>query len=229
MPRAPTVLIVEDDVAIRDGLCDLLAYHGMQPTPVATGPEGLAHATTGNFDVVILDVMLPGASGIEICAALRDAHPGQAILMLTAKGREEDVLEGFRAGCDDYVAKPFSVAQLTARVKALVRRATAARPGDFEINGLVIDPSALTARADGCSIDLSLRDVEILALLHAQGDRVVSRETLLTEVWGFQRVNATETRCVDMHLVKLRRKLAELCGPTPVIETVRGAGYRLAR
>lgn len=228
MSRAPTVLIVEDDDAIRAGLCDLLAYHGMAPTPVASGPEGLSRARTGRFDVVILDVMLPGQSGIEVCAALREERPGQAILMLTAKGREEDVLEGFRAGCDDYVAKPFSMAQLTARVKALVRRAVRARPGDFELPGALVRPATLSAEARGRSVALSLRDVEILALLHTAGDRVVSRQELLTDVWGYQLVDATETRCVDMHLVKLRRKLASLGGP-PMIETVRGAGYRLAR
>ena len=226
MSRRPTVLVVEDEVAIREGLCDLLAYHGMQPTPAATGPEGLRQAQTGHYDLVILDVMLPGMDGIAVCTELRAARPSQAILVLTARGREEDVLEGFRAGCDDYVAKPFSIAQLTARVKALLRRAGAAA-NDFTIGDIVVRPERLVAEGAGRSVELTVRDVEVLARLHAEGDRVVSRAQLLTDVWGYQRVDAIETRCVDMHMVKLRRKLAEV-GGEPVIETVRGAGYRLA-
>lgn len=118
----PRILIVEDEVLIRRGLCDLLAYHGVKPVGVGEGTDGLARALAETWDVVVLDVMLPGVHGLSICERLRVARSGQAVLMLTARGREQDVLDGFSAGCDDYVAKPFSVVQPIARVKALLRR-----------------------------------------------------------------------------------------------------------
>jgi len=223
----PTILVVEDEAPIREGLCDLLAYHGLAPTPVATGTEGLEQALGGTFDLVLLDIMLPGVDGFTICREVREAWPGQAILMLTAKGREEDILEGFRAGCDDYVPKPFSIAQLLARVQALLRRASGSRDRVFTAGPLVVDEDNLEARAGGREISLTPRDVGVLSYLYAERHRVVRREDLLKEVWSYQRVDGVETRCVDMHMVKLRRKLARLLGDVEVIQTVRGAGYRL--
>jgi len=223
----PTILVVEDEAPIRDGLCDLLAYHGFVPTPVATGTEGLARALEGTFDLLLLDVMLPGVDGFTICRKVREAWPGQAILMLTAKGREEDILEGFRAGCDDYVPKPFSIAQLLARVRALIRRSSGSRARVFSAGPLLVDADNLEARVGDREISLTPRDVGVLGYLHAERHRVVPREDLLKEVWEYQRVDGVETRCVDMHMVKLRRKLALLLGEVEVIQTVRGAGYRL--
>jgi DNA-binding response OmpR family regulator len=138
------------------------------------------------------------------------------------------VLEGFAAGADDYVTKPFSVAQLSARVKALLRRVGVRPTARFEAAGLEVDGDGLRACRGQDSVDLTVRDVELLAYLASAGDRVVSRPELLRRVWGFERVESVETRCVDMHVAKLRRKLAEL-GERPVIETVRGAGYRLVQ
>jgi two-component system response regulator RegX3 len=222
----PTILVVEDEAPIRDGLCDLLAYHGFAPTPVATGTEGLKEALEGTYDLLLLDVMLPGVDGFEICRTVREAWPGQAILMLTAKGREEDILEGFRAGCDDYVPKPFSIAQLLARVRALLRRASDSRGQVFTTGPLAVDMDNLEACVGERKISLTPRDVGVLSYLYAERHRVVRREDLLREVWEYQRVDAVETRCVDMHMVKLRRKLARLLGEAEVIQTVRGAGYR---
>lgn len=227
MRDKPAVLVVEDEVAIREGLCDLLAYHGLAPTAVGTGTEGLAQALTGAYDLVLLDIMLPGVDGITICERVRAARPSQAILMLTAKGREQDVLDGFRAGCDDYVAKPFSIAQLVARVKALLRRAASSPDRSFSLGELTIDTDGLTASLGPHSVGLSPRDVAVLAYLHGERHRVVPREDLLREVWEYELLDAVETRCVDMHMVKLRRKLGELVGEATIIETVRGAGYRL--
>ena len=115
----PSVLVVEDEEAIRVGICDVLAFHGIQPLGVDDGDVGLAEALTGKHDLLVLDVMLPGTDGFTICRTVREKLPSQAILMLTAKGAESDILEGFRCGADDYVPKPFSVAQLVARVQAL--------------------------------------------------------------------------------------------------------------
>ena len=136
------------------------------------------------------------------------------------------MLEGFGTGADDYVTKPFSVAQLTARVRALLRRAGVRPVSRFEAGPVEVDGDRLEARIGGSRVDLTVRDVELLAYLASAGARVVGRPELLRAVWGFERVEGVETRCVDMHVAKLRRKLGGLGGAT-VIETVRGAGYRL--
>jgi len=220
------ILVVEDEEPIRRGICDLLAYHGHAPTGVDNGSDGLQAALEGDYDLLLLDVMLPGVDGFTICERARASRPAQGIVMLTARGREEDVLEGFRRGCDDYIPKPFSVAQLMARVEALLRRSRASRPRSLRLGPVEVDVDNLRARAGDVSVDLSARDIEVLSHL-IEADRIVSREELLKVVWGYQRVETVETRCVDMHMVKLRRKLARLLPDATVIETVRGAGYRL--
>ena len=226
MDPRPAILVVEDERAIRAGLCDVLAFRGYAPTGVETGDEGLREALSGRYALILLDVMLPGVDGFTICQEVRARRPGQAILMLTARGSESDVLDGFRAGCDDYVSKPFSLAQLLARVDALLRRSHAAPPLTLRLGALTVEGDALRARAGEATADLSRRDVEVLAFLAQAGERVVSREELLRQVWGYARVDAVETRAVDMHIVKLRKKLGPL-GAEEIIETVRGAGYRL--
>ncbi len=223
----PRILVIEDEDAIRAGICDLLAYHGLEPVGAATGDAGLASAFAGGWDLLMVDVMLPGVDGFSICRQVRERDPGQAILMLTAKGREEDVLEGFAAGCDDYITKPFSVAQLVARVKALLRRQGTKVERNVTSAGVTLQPDALRAHADDQTVALSTRDVEVIAYLARQRPGVVSRTDLLREVWGYKRVERVETRAVDMHIVKLRRKLSRIT-QADVIETVRGAGYRLA-
>ncbi len=232
------ILVVEDEPAIRTGICDLLAYHGHRPIGVGDGVRGLELALASDHALVILDVMLPGLDGFEICTRLRSAKPGQAILMLTARGREQDVLRGFECGCDDYLAKPFSIAILRVRVEALLRRIPS-QPGvspepassgtrTLALGKLALDLDNLRAVVGERQIDLTSRDLEVLVYLADQRHRVVSRLDLLREVWGFERAEKLETRCVDMHVVKLRRRLAELLpeAESP-IETVRGVGYRL--
>jgi two-component system response regulator RegX3 len=151
--------------------------------------------------------------------------------MLTARGAEEDVLQGFRSGADDYVVKPFSVAELTARVDALLRRSGAldapkAQEESFAFGAWQVDTSSLCARHETAerTVDLTGRDVEILALLTRERGRIVSRRAMLAEVWGYPNPERVETRSVDMHIAKLRKKLGD--GATELIETVRGAGYR---
>lgn len=225
MSAKPRILVVEDEESIRVGICDVLAFKGFDPTGVEDGIAGLREALTGDYDLCVLDVMLPGMDGFTICRRTREAVPRQAILMLTAKGDEASVLEGFTAGADDYVSKPFSLAQLMARIQALVRRAQANRGSAFQAGRVAIDPGRLTASHNGSSVDLSPRDVEVLTVLVREEGRVVSRTDLLKEVWGYQRPDAIETRCVDMHIAKLRKKLKPVDGG--LIETVRGAGYRV--
>lgn len=237
MGEGRAILVVEDEAPIRTGICDLLAYHGHRPTGIGDGERGLAEALAGRYALVILDVMLPGRDGFSICEALRAARPGQAILMLTARGREQDVLRGFEAGCDDYVAKPFSLSVLNARIDALLRRVApepeaGAPPSKvartLKIGALELDLDNLRARVGSRDIELSSRDLEVLEYLARERHRVVPRLDLLREVWGYERAEKLETRCVDMHVVKLRRRLAELLPESESpIETVRGVGYRL--
>ncbi len=221
----PAILVVEDEEAIRRGLCDVLAYNGYEPHGVGSGEEGLREALEGSYVLLILDVMLPGLSGFDVCAAVREQRPAQSILMLTARGSEDDVVRGFERGADDYVTKPFSVSELLARVKALLRRSGAlGANGDerFPFGPWEVDAAALRAQRDGQSVDLSPRELAILALFAREEGRIVSRRTLLQEVWGFANAERIETRTVDMQIGKLRRKID---GAT-LIETVRGAGYR---
>lgn len=254
MGEGRAILVIEDEAPIRTGICDLLAYHGHRPTGIGDGERGLAEALAGRYALVILDVMLPGRDGFSICTALRAARPGLAILMLTARGREQDVLRGFEAGCDDYVPKPFSLSVLSARIEALLRRVPAAagpEPTDSQAGGsetagpepagpaskpartlgigpLELDLDNLRARVGDRYIELTSRDLEVLEYLARERHRIVPRLDLLREVWGYERAEKLETRCVDMHVVKLRRRLAELLpeADSP-IETVRGVGYRL--
>jgi len=220
------ILVVEDEPAIRSGVCDVLAYHGHVPDGVESGEEGLRRALEREYALVVLDVMLPGTSGLDVCRALRAERPAQAILMLTARGAEEDILAGFRCGADDYVTKPFSVAELVARVEALLRRSGALASADappFVFGPWHVDPVARTAVRDGAAVILSAREVQLLALFARERGRIVSRRRLLVEVWGFRRVDGIQTRTVDVHIAKLRRKIG---GDHAPIETVRGEGYR---
>ncbi len=222
------ILVVEDDTAILNGLLDLFIFHGYDAEGAEDGEHGLERAIEGSFDLVLLDVMLPGMDGFSICEALRKRRPSQAVLMLTAKGSEEDVVRGLRTGADDYVTKPFSIGELLARVEALLRRV--GKSGGQErlaLGGLVFDGSALTAFNGESSVDLTRREMDIVLHLHAKAPGIVSRQELLAEVWGYGDADI-ETRTVDSHVVKLRRKLEQIAGNRQFILTVRGEGYRLA-
>ena len=230
MSTKARILVVEDEEAIRGGLCDVLVYHGWDPVAVESGEEGLARGLAERFDLVILDLMLPGLSGLDVCRRLRDQVPALPILMLTAKGSEDDVVKGLRCGADDYVTKPFSIRELVARVEALLRRGGAAAPEErFDFGPWDVDAAGLRASAGERAIQLTQREVELLRLFGRQAGRVVSRRTLLQQVWGLINVDEIETRTVDVHIAKLRKKIdgAGTAGTGgSMIETVRGAGYR---
>ena len=223
-----SILVVEDEESIRGGLCDVLTYHGWSPTAVESGEEGLDQGLRQRFDLVILDLMLPGLSGLDVCRRLRDQLPSLPILMLTAKGSEDDVVHGLRCGADDYVTKPFSIRELVARVEALLRRSGGLREGSFVFGPWEVDAVGLSAsdatHAGRPEIQLTVREVELLRLFGQQSGRVVSRRTLLQQVWGLANVDEIETRTVDVHIAKLRKKIDGADGS--LIETVRGAGYR---
>jgi DNA-binding response OmpR family regulator len=221
------ILVIEDESAIRAGVCDALELHGHAADGVDSGEEGLRRALAAPFALVLLDVMLPGMSGFEVCRALRAERPEQAIVLLTARGAEADVLEGFRCGADDYVTKPFSVAELMARVAALLRRSGATAQtveAPFAFGAWRVDPEGRRAVCDAAVVALSARELALLALFARERGRIVSRRRLLAEVWGMRHVEAIHTRTVDVHIAKLRKKIE--AGRRAAIETVRGEGYR---
>lgn len=229
--RKAHILIVEDEPAIRSGLVDVLVFHGYEVTAVEDGSAGLEQALAGRFDLMLLDIMLPGMNGFDVCNAVREADKELPIIMLTAKVSDEDIVHGLRLGADDYVAKPFSVEQLMLRIGAVLRR-TRPEPVSTIVlaaggEDTVIDTANLAAHRGDQEITFTRREMEILEYLHAHADRAISRNELLTEVWGYAPEADIETRTVDIHMAKLRRKL-EPDPKTPVhLTTVRGAGYRL--
>jgi DNA-binding response OmpR family regulator len=230
MDTKPKILVVEDEAAIRDGLCDVLVYHGYVVDAVADGHTGLEKALTGQYALILLDVMLPGRDGFSICDEIRNLDRDQPIIMLTAKTSDEDIVNGLSLGADDYVAKPFSIAELILRVKAVLRRSRVAGElaAQIKLEGdIEIDTRNLSGRRGTETLTFTRREMEILQYLHSNGDRPVSRAELLTRVWGYDRTADIETRTVDIHIAKLRRKVeADAKEPRNLI-TVRGAGYRL--
>jgi len=226
-----SILVIEDEEAILRGLCDVLAFRGYAPEGAVRGDLGLEMALEPGIDpaLVVLDVMLPGMDGFEVCEKLRTARPELPILMLTARGSEEDILRGFRCGADDYITKPFSVAELVARVAALLRRAgqssmEAEVVSPFSFGDWTIVPGERTASKGADSIELTARDLELLDVFAREKGRILSRRLLLSEVWGFPDPDRVETRSVDMHIAKLRKKLG--APEDALIETIRGEGYR---
>ena len=226
----PRILVVEDEAAIRDGLTDVLVYHGYAVDAVGDGRDGLKRALSGQYDLLLLDVMLPGRDGFSICDEVRKVDRDQPIIMLTAKTSDEDIVNGLSLGADDYIAKPFSIAQLVLRVKAVLRRsrALAEAASAIKLAGDVeIDVQNLSGRRGKESLTFTRREMEILEYLQRNTQRPVSRDELLTRVWGYDRSAEIETRTVDIHVAKLRRKI-ELDAKEPrSLITVRGAGYRL--
>jgi len=223
---APRILVVEDEPSIRQGLCDVLTFRGYRVAASSNGREALDMALREPFHLVVLDVMLPELDGFAICAALRDAGRDVPIVMLTAKGSEDDVLRGFEAGADDYVTKPFSVRELIARVQVMLKRSRRLEAASFHIGPFEVHPGRGVARTDDGEVELSAREIQILRLLAEEPGRIVSRRALLREVWGMNNVEHVETRTVDMHIAKLRKKLG--ASGSRFLSTVRGQGYRWA-
>ena len=224
------LLIIEDEAAIRTGLEDVFVFHGYAVESAAEGPEGLNKSLSGNFDLILLDLMLPGMDGFEICNRVRAEDPDQPIIMLTAKNSDEDIIQGLTLGADDYVAKPFSVAQLVLRVQAVLRRSRIGVEMDNHLrlgDEVELDIRNLSGRRGKETLSFTLREMEILQYLGANRERPVSREELLTKVWGYARHLDLETRTVDIHIAKLRRKIESDPSEPRHLVTVRGAGYRL--
>jgi len=222
----PRILVVDDETPILDLVRGYLEREGFLVETAADGPAGLAAVRATSPDVVVLDVMLPGLDGIEVCRQLRtfsDAY----VLMLTARGEEIDRIMGLTVGADDYLVKPFSPRELVARVKALLRRprsgATAA--GGSAPAGLDLDEARRTVRVDGVPVELTALEFDLLALLARDPGVVVRRQTALDQLWGTD--FSADDHLVDVHVANLRRKLGDDPAHPRFIETVRGVGYRL--
>jgi DNA-binding response OmpR family regulator len=232
------ILIVEDEQHIADGLCFNLEAEGHQPAVARDGETALKWILDEQrvFDVVVLDVMLPGKDGFVVASELRRGGRFVPILMLTARGRAEDVLRGFESGADDYLPKPFELAILIARLNGLLRRrrwnekppypdANGTRPPEtFAFAGRTLDFSAMTVRAGGKSYQLTLMECELLRYLVKNAGQPVSRRAILENVWGLD--ESTDTRAIDNFIVRLRRYIEDRPASPRFLQTIRGVGYK---
>ena len=230
MSSKANILIIEDEEAIRAGLVDVLIYHGFTTDSAADGNTGLEKALTGKFDLILLDVMLPGMDGFAVCEHIRKEDREQPIIMLTAKTSDEDIIQGLQLGADDYVAKPFSIAQLILRIQAVLRRSGITQETAHIIelsNDIKIDTRNLSTIKNNEDIHFTRREMDILLYLFNHADRPVPRDELLNKLWGYAKNLDLETRTVDIHIAKLRRKIEQDPAKPCYLITVRGAGYRL--
>ena len=221
------ILVVEDDSAIRRGIVDALQFAGYETLQAANGNDGLEQSLRATFDLLLLDLILPGHGGFEILKATRAARPTLPVILLTARGEEADRVQGLRLGADDYVVKPFSVRELLARVEAVLRRSPE-RPSQVRripVHGGVADLERCEIRYEnGQRCELSEREVELLRYLAGNAGRAISRDEILLRVWRLN-PKRMETRTIDMHIANLREKLRDNPDEPKVILTVRGKGY----
>lgn len=219
------ILLVEDEEAISQPLARALEREGHRVDVVADGLIAAARGATGSHDVIILDLTLPSVDGLDVCRRVRRVRPSVPILMLTARSEEIDAVIGLDAGADDYQAKPFRLAELTARVRALVRRA---QPEIVEgAGGVRIDQSARRAWVGARELTLTMKEFDLLSLLVANAGQVVTRERAMAEVWDTEWVGTTKT--LDVHVGLLRRKLGDDARRPKLLTTVRGVGLRFEK
>jgi DNA-binding response OmpR family regulator len=220
----PRILIVEDELSIATLLGDDLALEGYQTEIVGDGEAAIAAAASGRFDLAILDVMLPGKDGFEVCRQLRASGQRMPIIMLTAKTQESDKVMGLEIGADDYVTKPFSPRELRARVKAVLRRASGETPETYRFGEVEVDFGRRELRSGGLTVEVTTIEFKLLSAFIRHRGLVLSREQLLDQVWGHG-VYVTD-RAVDTHIVNLRRKVEPDPAVPRYVVSVRGAGYR---
>ncbi len=226
--QQPRVLVVEDETAITEAISYALSIEGFTVSSASTGREGVDAARRLNPSVVILDVMLPQMSGLDVCRQIR-AESDVPIIMLTARGSEADKVAGLELGADDYITKPFSIRELVARVRAQVRRSarTGALSGTTEVlrgGGIELDVDSHEVRVGGVPIEIRPKEFDLLESLMRRSGRLASRETLIDEVWGLDHFGATKT--LDVHIKRLREKVEPDPRSPRHIVTVRGLGYK---
>ena len=219
------ILVVEDELPIADFVCRGLEAEGYAVDHATDGVEGERLAVAGDVDLVILDLMLPGRDGISVLQGIRRTKPGLPVILLTARDAVGDKVQGLDSGANDYVTKPFSFDELTARVRAQLRGPVQGESTVLEAAGVRLDLLSRQVRRDGDSVDLTAREFELLAYLMRHPNQVLSREQILNAVWGYDFDPGTNV--VEVYVGYLRRKLAQPDSPAP-IETVRSVGYRFA-
>jgi two-component system, OmpR family, response regulator MtrA len=223
MPQRGRVLVVDDDAALSEMLGIVLRGEGFEPVFCADGAQALAAFRDSKPDLVLLDIMLPGRDGIDVCRAIR-AESGTPIVMLTAKSDTVDVVVGLESGADDYIVKPFKPKELVARIRARIRRNDEAPTQVLLVGDLEIDVSGHTVKRDGELLSLTPLEFDLLVCLARKPGQVFTREVLLQEVWGYR--HAADTRLVNVHVQRLRAKV-ELDPERPdIVLTVRGVGYK---
>jgi DNA-binding response OmpR family regulator len=226
----PTILTIEDDAPIRRGIVDALRFAGYRVCESGRGDEGLQMAICQDYDLLLLDLVLPGRNGLEILREVRQTRPTQPVIILSARGEEDDRVEGLRLGADDYVVKPFSVKELLARVEAVLRRSPE-RPTDVDRVPLPGGHADFSRREvafdDGQRCELSERESDLLRYLVTNPGRAISRDELLSSVWRIS-PQGVSTRTIDMHVARLREKLRDDPQDPHVLLTVRGKGYMFA-
>jgi two-component system, OmpR family, response regulator len=219
------ILVVEDDQKIASAVARGLEAEGYAVEIAANGDDGWWMATEGNFDLIVLDIMLPGRNGFVVCRDLRAAGKWVPILMLTAKDGDLDEAEGLDTGADDYLTKPFAFPVLLARVRSLLRRAARTDPVPLAVGDLAIDPVGRRARVETAEVELTRREFDVLEYLVRRAGQAVTKDELLSGVWGFD--FAGDPNIVEVYVGRLRRKLDDPFGANR-ISTVRGVGYRIA-
>jgi two-component system OmpR family response regulator len=218
------VLVVEDEIKMAGLLRRGLVEEGLAVDVAATGEDALKSAAVTDYDAIVLDVMLPGISGIETCRRLRQRGTWAPVLMLTARDAIEDRVAGLDGGADDYMTKPFSLSELSARLRALFRRQPSERPAVLEVGDIRLDPASRTVTRDGTEVDLSAKEFALLEMLMRSPGRVLTRLHLLEHAWDYS--YEYRSNVVDVYVRYLREKLDRPFG-VESIETVRGSGYRL--
>lgn len=220
------LLVVEDDPAINLAIKVALEAEAYEVTAETTGDSGYKRARDDDFDLIILDIMLPGKSGLEVCQAIRQHDRSTPILMLTSKKEEHDIVLGLELGADDYMTKPFGLGELKARIKALMRRGDESAPGlkQFHFADIVLDFEKMEATKAGASIKLSAREFEILQLFIEYEGRVVSRDLMLNKIWGYDTYPTTRT--VDNYILNLRKKIEDDPTHPSHILTIPKSGYK---
>ncbi len=227
MPQKQTILVVEDEPKIRTGLDDFLVYQGFSVVCAEDGLEAERIVGQKRFDLIVLDLMLPHISGEQLCRTWRRQGLITPIIMLTAKGQEQEKIAGLELGADDYITKPFSLEELLARIKAVLRRTDPSRSvgSRFSFGPFTVDVSGLKLVKNKKELVLTPKQAQMIQLFAANPNRVISREELYETVWR-EPMGGIETRTVDMHIVRLRELLAEAGAGGEMIHTVRGAGYQ---
>lgn len=225
-PKA-SILVVEDEDKIRTALMDFLEFNDFKVAQAVDGLEAERTVAKEDFDLILLDLMLPKISGEQLCTKWRCDGLQTPILMLTAKGQEKEKVTGLNLGADDYITKPFSLEELLARINAVLRRTDPARAvgQTFKFADLDVDIAALKARRKGREIEITTREAALIQYFAANPNRVISREELYKEVWN-DIMTELGTRTTDMHIAKLRSKIERDSTDPQIIKTVRGAGYK---